>query len=59
MGYKFRKRKTPPRTADFWYDLNSGGYLKAEDFSKDPETIKAINDALKLIAKCEEMCEFD
>lgn len=57
MEYKFKK-KVNVSTADFWYDLSAGGYLTPEDFTKDKETINAINDAVELLQKLEEMCEY-
>jgi len=48
----------PPVTDDFWYDISAGGYLKAEEFSDDPATIKAIKDAVKLLEQLENMCDF-
>lgn len=59
MKYKFKKFNDDnrPSTAEFWYDISAGGYLKAKDFSSDPATIKAIEDAVELLEKLEEMCE--
>lgn len=56
MKLKFKK-KIKVETSEFWYDISSGGYIKAEDFSDDPETIKAINDAVKLLQTLENKCE--
>lgn len=59
LKYKFLKKKNPPSTSEFWYDISAGGYLKPEDFSKDKVTIQAIKDAIKLLEKCEQMCEIE
>jgi hypothetical protein len=56
MKYKLNKKKSPS-TVEFWYDISAGGYLKAEDFSSDPETVEAIKEAVKLLQLCEEKCE--
>jgi len=56
--YKFKKLEERPVTGEFWYDISAGGYLKPEEFSDDPETIKAIKEAVKLLQKLEYMCEF-
>lgn len=57
MTYKFKKSKEKPYTSEFWYDISAGGYLKPEQFSSDPATIKAIKDAVALLEKLEAMCE--
>lgn len=55
--YKFKR--SGPTTADFCYDLSKGGYMKAEDFSDDPATQKSIKDAVALLSRCEELCEYE
>lgn len=55
--YKFSTNR--PETSEFWYDIGAGGYLQAEDFSKDKDTIKAIKDAIELMKLCEERCELN
>jgi hypothetical protein len=58
--YKFKDLGDDrPSTGEFWYDISAGGYLKAKDFSDDPTTIKAIEEAVKLLSACEEMCELN
>jgi hypothetical protein len=59
MKYKFKKhtQNIKPCTSEFWYDVAYGGYLKAEDFSADPQTIEAIKEAVKLLIKLEDMCD--
>ena len=60
MKYKFKKPgKNGPYTSEFWYDIAYGGYLKPEQFSDDPATILAIKDAIALLKKLEDMCEFE
>lgn len=53
MEYKFKKKITVS-SGEFWYDLKEG-YLKPTDYSKDQETIKAIEEALQLLKTLEEM----
>lgn len=57
MKYKFKKLKESPSTAEFWYDIAYGGYLRASQFSSDPGTIKAINESIALLKRLEDMCE--
>lgn len=54
---KFTQDDDKPSTSEFWYDISSGGYLKASDFSSDKATIDAIKEAVKLLQECEKMCE--
>jgi len=42
---------------DFWYDLTKGGYIKAKDVLTDEEQIKAVNDAISLLASFESALE--
>jgi hypothetical protein len=57
MAHKFKKLRKQPATQEFWYDISLGGYLKPEQFSSDPATIKAIKDAVALLQKLENMCD--
>lgn len=59
MTYKFKKSKERPSTSEFWYDIAHGGYLTAKQFSDDPATLKAINEAVSLLKKVENMCELE
>jgi hypothetical protein len=55
MKYKFKNLKKPIHSSEFWYDIAYGGYLKPNQFSDDPETIKEIENAIILLGICEEM----
>lgn len=54
--YKFTDKK--PVTSEFWYDICEG-YLNPKDFSDDPDTVRAIKDAIKLLQKLESLCELE
>ena len=43
-------------TSDFWYDLTSGGYLNPEEILEDPNDVKCVTDAVKVITEFETSC---
>jgi len=43
-------------TADFWYDLTNGGYLKPDEIIENPEDAKRVKDAIPLIKEFEASC---
>jgi hypothetical protein len=44
-------------TAEFWYDLTSGGYLKLEEILEDKEDIRRVKEAIEIICDFEQSCE--
>lgn len=51
MAMKFKADVEPAATCDFWYDLFEGGYLKPENFLEDPEEVKQVEEARRLLMK--------
>jgi hypothetical protein len=44
-------------TADFWYDITDGGYLKPEEICELPEDAKRIRAALAILEDFRDSCE--
>ena len=44
-------------TAEFWYDLTKGGYLKPEEILEDKEDIEKVKNAIAVVEEFEESCE--
>lgn len=43
-------------TAEFWYDLTEGGYLKPNEICQNPEDAKRVNEAIAVIRDFEQSC---
>ena len=44
-------------TADFWYDLTRGGYLRPGDILENPVDVQRVNDAVAVLVEFESACE--
>lgn len=45
------------QTADFWYDLMEGGYLKIEEILENDEDIRDVEAAIIVLKEFAEACE--
>jgi hypothetical protein len=46
---KFKEIKQPIVTADPWYDMVSGGYIKPEKLLEDPKEITQVRTAINVV----------
>lgn len=58
IKWKFKKDAYPQGSSDgFWYDLNNG-YIRPDEVLKDPEQVKALEEARALLESFEEALSY-
>ena len=44
-------------SSDFWYDISTGGYIKPEEILVDPNEVKKVQEAVKVLMQFEKDCK--